>query len=48
MSFLPHPLHDCATFSSLEALVQRIEGQGYYGGVRLLMVMVVGLPTREA
>ncbi|CAL0317305.1 unnamed protein product [Lupinus luteus] len=33
----PHPLHDFIHFSSLSHLVHRLNNEGYYGGVRLLM-----------
>ncbi|KAJ4827559.1 Glucuronokinase 1 [Turnera subulata] len=33
----PHPKHDLVQFSSLDNLVNRLESEGYYGGVRLLM-----------
>lgn len=33
----PHPYHDLVQFNSLEHLVSRVENEGYYGGVRLLM-----------
>jgi hypothetical protein len=36
--FVPHPEHDPSKFSSLSALVAKVESAGYYGGVRLLMV----------
>jgi hypothetical protein len=38
VSFEPHPLHDSCEFDSLSALVHRLDTQGYYGGIRLLMV----------
>ncbi|XP_024975937.1 glucuronokinase 1 [Cynara cardunculus var. scolymus] len=34
---VPHPTHDLVKFSSLSHLVNRLENEGYYGGVRLLM-----------
>ncbi|KAK9052386.1 hypothetical protein SSX86_029015 [Deinandra increscens subsp. villosa] len=34
---LPHPTHDLVQFTSLSHLVKRLENEGYYGGVRLLM-----------
>ncbi|MFS8032185.1 putative glucuronokinase [Helianthus anomalus] len=34
---LPHPTHDLVKFGSLSHLVNRLENEGYYGGVRLLM-----------
>uniref|UniRef100_A0A7I4CFQ9 glucuronokinase n=1 Tax=Physcomitrium patens TaxID=3218 RepID=A0A7I4CFQ9_PHYPA len=37
--FRPHPVHDPAHFTSLQHLVARVEGEGYYGGVRLLMAI---------
>ncbi|XP_078436330.1 glucuronokinase 1-like isoform X2 [Wolffia australiana] len=33
----PHPLHDLVFFDSIDHLVNRVESEGYYGGVRLLM-----------
>nr|GEW89951.1 glucuronokinase 1 [Tanacetum cinerariifolium] len=33
----PHPTHDLVQFTSLNHLVDRLENEGYYGGVRLLM-----------
>ena len=38
IGFLPHPVHDALQFTSLRALTAQVDGQGYYGGVRLLMV----------
>eukprot|EP00877_Chromochloris_zofingiensis_P005287 jgi/Chrzof1/1475/Cz10g09080.t1 len=38
VSFTPHPDHDATNCDEgLEALAQRIEKNGYYGGIRLLM-----------
>ncbi|KAG0556197.1 hypothetical protein KC19_11G034000 [Ceratodon purpureus] len=37
LAFRPHPVHDPAHFASLQHMVERVEGEGYYGGVRLLM-----------
>jgi glucuronokinase len=34
---LPHPVHDPSNFASLQQLAERVESEGYYGGVRLLM-----------
>ncbi|CAK9265357.1 unnamed protein product [Sphagnum jensenii] len=34
---LPHPVHDPSKFASLQQLAERVESEGYYGGVRLLM-----------
>nr|XP_043606193.1 glucuronokinase 1-like [Erigeron canadensis] len=34
---VPHPTHDLVQFTSLSHLVNRLENEGYYGGVRLLM-----------
>lgn len=34
----PHPLHDAASFDSLQRLCERTDLFGYYGGHRLLMV----------
>ncbi|GLT33195.1 hypothetical protein SLA2020_078000 [Shorea laevis] len=33
----PHPVHDLVQFQSLDHLVNRLQNEGYYGGVRLLM-----------
>lgn len=33
----PHPTHDHVQFSGLDHLVNRLQSEGYYGGVRLLM-----------
>jgi hypothetical protein len=41
VAFEAHALHDAAAFDDLDALLERVEGQGYYGGVRLLMVCFV-------
>ncbi|KAL8160120.1 hypothetical protein V2J09_001657 [Rumex salicifolius] len=35
----PHPFHDLVQFNSLHHLVSRLESEGYYGGVRLLMAI---------
>ncbi|KAL3696428.1 hypothetical protein R1sor_010504 [Riccia sorocarpa] len=35
--FLSHPVHDPSEFGSLQEMVDRFRGEGYYGGVRLLM-----------
>ncbi|BAU00940.1 hypothetical protein LR48_Vigan10g285100 [Vigna angularis] len=35
----PHPVHDLVHFSSLPQLVTRLNSEGYYGGVRLLMAI---------
>nr|AGH33734.1 mevalonate kinase [Asparagus officinalis] len=35
----PHPHHDLVSFSSIAHLVNRLESEGYYGGVRLLMAI---------
>ncbi|KAD3641120.1 hypothetical protein R6Q59_003748 [Mikania micrantha] len=34
---VPHPNHDLVKFDSVSQLVNRLETEGYYGGVRLLM-----------
>ncbi|CAA0833782.1 Glucuronokinase 1 [Striga hermonthica] len=39
LSILPHPAHDLVQFSSLPHLVDRLQTDGYYGGVRLLMAI---------
>ncbi|KAL4333974.1 hypothetical protein GQ457_07G001050 [Hibiscus cannabinus] len=33
----PHPVHDLVQFDSLDHLFNRLQSEGYYGGVRLLM-----------
>ncbi|GJN41062.1 hypothetical protein PR202_gn00386 [Eleusine coracana subsp. coracana] len=35
----PHPHHDLVAFPSLPTLVSRLQSEGYYGGVRLLMAI---------
>lgn len=35
----PHPTHDLVQFHSLPHLVNRLDNEGYYGGVRLLMAI---------
>uniref|UniRef100_A0A2N9I3N2 Uncharacterized protein n=1 Tax=Fagus sylvatica TaxID=28930 RepID=A0A2N9I3N2_FAGSY len=35
----PHPTHDLVQFQSLNHLVDRLNNEGYYGGVRLLMAI---------
>ncbi|KAJ6842916.1 glucuronokinase 1-like [Iris pallida] len=35
----PHPHHDLVSFASISHLVNRLENEGYYGGVRLLMAI---------
>ncbi|RZC94157.1 hypothetical protein C5167_007836 [Papaver somniferum] len=35
----PHPTNDLVQFDSLDHLVGRLENEGYYGGVRLLMAI---------
>lgn len=35
----PHPHHDLLAFPSLPGLVNRLQNEGYYGGVRLLMAI---------
>ncbi|KAL6960329.1 Glucuronokinase 1 [Sarracenia purpurea var. burkii] len=35
----PHPIHDLVQFDSLGHLVSRLNNEGYYGGVRLLMAV---------
>ncbi|KAI8471038.1 MAG: ribosomal protein S5 domain 2-type protein [Monoraphidium minutum] len=37
IEFLPHPLHDRLAFGGMAELYARVEGEGYYGGIRLLM-----------
>lgn len=38
VSFVPHPDHDRFQYASLQGLATQVEAQGYYGGVRLMMV----------
>ena len=38
ISFVPHPQHDLLQYNSLSHLTQQISQQGFYGGIRLLMV----------
>ncbi|XP_043717342.1 glucuronokinase 1-like [Telopea speciosissima] len=35
----PHPRHDLVQFDSLDQMVDRLQNEGYYGGVRLLMAL---------
>ncbi|XAR51920.1 Glucuronokinase [Bertholletia excelsa] len=35
----PHPTHDLVQFNSLGHLVHRLNNEGYYGGMRLLMAL---------
>lgn len=35
----PHPAHDLVQFDSIDHLVNRLQSEGYYGGVRLLMAI---------
>ncbi|WCJ21178.1 glucuronokinase G [Euphorbia peplus] len=35
----PHPTHDLIQFSCLDHMVNRLQSEGYYGGVRLLMAI---------
>ncbi|KAF6987576.1 hypothetical protein CFC21_005204, partial [Triticum aestivum] len=35
----PHPRHDLVAFPSLHALVERLDGGGYYGDMRLLLAI---------
>lgn len=37
LCIVPHPTHDLVKFTSLSHLVNRLDNEGYYGGVRLLM-----------
>lgn len=38
ITFVPHPVHDLLEYSSLSQLTKQVTQQGYYGGIRLLMV----------
>ncbi len=40
ISFKPHAQHDLLEYTSLDHLTQQIAQQGYYGGIRLLMVLM--------
>ncbi|KAH9791009.1 glucuronokinase 1 [Citrus sinensis] len=35
----PHPVHDLVQFQSLHHLMNRLQNEGYYGGVRLVMAI---------
>ncbi|XP_031484991.1 glucuronokinase 1-like isoform X2 [Nymphaea colorata] len=35
----PHPFHDFVQFPSIDSLSDRVQKEGYYGGVRLLMAI---------
>ncbi|XP_010273709.1 PREDICTED: glucuronokinase 1-like [Nelumbo nucifera] len=35
----PHPIHDLVQFNSITHMVNRLQSEGYYGGVRLLMAV---------
>mmetsp|Transcript_38945 Transcript_38945/g.97841 ORF Transcript_38945/g.97841 Transcript_38945/m.97841 type:complete len:358 (+) Transcript_38945:256-1329(+) len=37
ISFQPHPVFDSNSFASLEELDRKVESEGFYGGVRLMM-----------
>ncbi|XP_015063245.1 glucuronokinase 1 [Solanum pennellii] len=37
---VPHPSHDLVQFNSISHLVNRLQNEGYYGGVRLLMAII--------
>ncbi|KAD3641119.1 hypothetical protein R6Q59_003747 [Mikania micrantha] len=39
LHIIPHPTHDLVNFDSLSHMVKRLENEGYYGGVRLLMAI---------
>ncbi|KAH6758547.1 glucuronokinase G [Perilla frutescens var. frutescens] len=39
LMIVPHPSHDLVQFDSLSHLVNRLQTDGYYGGVRLLMAI---------
>lgn len=39
LMIVPHPAHDLVQFDSLSHLVNRLQTDGYYGGVRLLMAI---------
>nr|XP_009772105.1 PREDICTED: glucuronokinase 1-like [Nicotiana sylvestris] len=36
---VPHPTHDLVQFNSITHLVNRLQSEGYYGGVPLLMAI---------
>ncbi|XP_043725883.1 glucuronokinase 1-like [Telopea speciosissima] len=35
----PHPRHDLVQFNSMDQMVNRLQNEGYYGGVRLVMAI---------
>ncbi|KAK9152413.1 hypothetical protein Syun_010722 [Stephania yunnanensis] len=39
LTIQPHPTHDLVCFNSINHLVNRLQNEGYYGGVRLLMAL---------
>ena len=45
ISFVAHQSHDPGTFATMDALVTRLQEDGYYGGVRLLMASTFWMPT---
>lgn len=45
--FLQHPLHDRLDYSNLEDVFSAIQDQGYYGGLRLLMVIIYSVIPDE-
>ena len=38
ITFVPHAVHDLQQYSSLSQFLKQVTQQGYYGGIRLLMV----------
>ncbi len=44
LCFRPHPVHDGGEYDSMADLVERLAGEGYGGGIRLLKVAHLLLP----
>ena len=38
ITFVPHTAHDLLEYSSLHQFTKQVKQQGYYGGIRVLMV----------
>ena len=43
VTFIPHPQHDLLEYDNLTCFTNQVSQQGYYGGIRLLMVRVLYL-----
>ena len=43
ITFVPHPQHDLLEYDDLACFASQISQQGYYGGIRLLMVGLLGM-----